>query len=313
MTIAANSIIKHLKPSDIANEARMKRGPAERRIGKKLAIVIVEGFADQLLYTTILDISKCLVITAHGKNNAIQALQILLTDNTPGVMGLIDDDFDSLEGRNLRSANLTVSDTHDLETLLFVASSLDKLLNTLLLPEKREYLVVLCENVREKLIELGSPIGFVRWLFQKENVLIDFRSVSFRAFIDHRRLTVDLDSCVEEILSRNGGCRMSKQDIQIRLPELMKTAPYSWSLCQGHDLVKILLLIMPQLLSVYAPSNRDEARVYFEQIQQKIPTEARITEQLIMCYEQDEFRKTNIYTDIMQWEGRNPPYRLART
>jgi len=313
MTIAANSIIKHLKPSDIANEARMKRGPAERRTGEKLAIVIVEGCADQLLYTTILDISKCLVITAFGKNNAIQALQILLTDNTPGVMGLIDDDFDSLEGRNLRSANLTVSDTHDLETLLFVASSLDKFLNTLLLPEKREYLVVLCENVRKKLIELGSPIGFVRWLFKKENMLIDFRSVSFRAFIDHRRLTVDLDSCVEEILSRNGGCRLSKQDIQIRLHKLIKTAPYPWSLCQGHDLVKILLLIMPQLLSAYSPSNRDEARMYIDQIQQKIPTEARITEQLIMCYEQDEFRKTNIYTDIKKWENRNSPYKLARS
>jgi hypothetical protein len=313
MTISANSITRHLKPSDIANEARMKRDPAQRRTGKKLAIVIVEGCADQLLYTTILDTSKCLVITAHGKNNAIQALKILLTENTPGVMGLVDDDFDSLEGRNLRSANLTVSDTHDLETLLFVASSLDKLMNTLLLPEKREHLVVLCENVRKILFELGSPIGFIRWLFHKENVLIDFRDVSFRAFIDQRRLTVDLDACVGEILSRNGGCRMSKQDIQIRLPELMKTAPYPWLLCQGHDLVKIFLLIMPQLLSGYAPSKRDEAREYFDQIQQKIPTEARITEQLIMCYEQDEFRKTNIYSDIKQWENRNSPYQMTRS
>lgn len=313
MTIAANSITRHLKPSTIANEARMKRGPTERRTGKKLAIVIVEGCADQLLYTTILDITKCLVITAYGKNNAIQALQILLTENTPGVMGLVDDDFDSLEERNLRSANLAVSDTHDLETLLFVASSMDKLLNTLLLPEKREYLFVLCENVRKKIIELGSPIGYIRWLFQKENVLIDFRNVSFRAFIDPRRLTVDVDACVGEILSRNGGCRISKQDIQKRLPELIKSAPNPWSLCRGHDLVKILLLILPQLLSSYAPSNKDEARVYFEQIQQKIPTEARLTEQLIMCYEQDEFRKTNIYKDIKQWENRNSPYQMARS
>ena len=160
MTLSTNSIIRHLKPSDIANEARMKRSPAERRTGNRLAIVIVEGRADQLLYTTILDVTKCLVITAFGKNNAIQALQILVADNTAGVMGLVDDDFDSLEGRNLRSANLTVSDVHDLESLLFVASSLDKLLTTLLLPEKREYLVLLCENVRKKIIELVVCQGY---------------------------------------------------------------------------------------------------------------------------------------------------------
>ena len=105
---------------------------------------------------------------------------------------------------------------------------------------------------------------------------------------------------------------MSKQDIQKSLPELMKTNPNPWSLCQGHDLVKIFLLIIPKLLSGYAPLQKDEARVYFEQIQQKIPSEVRLTEQLIMCYEQDEFRKTNIYKDIKQWENRNSPYQIAR-
>lgn len=312
MTIATNSIIRHIEPNVIANEARMMRIPAEKRTGKKLAIIIVEGNADQLFCTTVFDISKCLVITAHGKDNVIQTVQILITTDTPGVLGIVDDDFDTLEGRNRRNAHLAVTDTHDIETLLFISSSLDKLLNTLLLPEKRIFLVDFSEEVRTKLIELASPIGFVRWFFQRENLCLDFRNVSLRAYIDKRKLTFDLDAYVEGILSRNADCLLTKSDIQNRIIGLMKENPNPWLLCRGHDLILIFILILPRLLSPYAPLSKPESDCYFSQIQQKIPNENRFIEQLIMCYEQEEFRKTNIYKYVTAWEIRNPSYQILR-
>jgi len=309
-----NSITKYLKPSDIANEARMKRTAAQRQYRINLSIIIVEGTADQLLYTTILDETKCIIILGYGKNNVINAIDILLNNHQPGVLGLLDDDYDSLEGRNFSNNNIVVSDQHDLESFLISSSALEKLLCTLLLPEKRQFLHVFSNDIREKLIELGSPIGHIRWLSNRENLWLDFKNIYFNSFIDVERQVVDSQACITEILARNNNCTITKEEINNKLREQMELNPDPWLVCQGHDLIKIFYLIIttPRILSVYSPSNRDQARAYIERVQQKISSEARVTEQLIMCYEQDEFRKTKIYSDIKNWEERNPSYCLVK-
>jgi hypothetical protein len=310
MEIKSNSITKYIDPVYIANQARMQRAPAERKAGCRVAIVIVEGCTDSLFYTTIFNGHNCLIIPSYGKQNALEILGIFLKDKTSGVLVIVDDDFDSLEGKSLRNDYIVVTDTHDLETLLFKSSAPNKLFAMLLLPEKRKFLDDFSKTVFEKLVELCSPLGHIRWYFSKNNIKVDFHEINFEAFIDKVQLTISLDNCITEVLARNNGSSIDKEESRSKIKKLSKKSIDPWLLCQGHDLIRILLLILPRILMEYAPLQKDDMRIYIESIHSRIPNEKRITEQLILGFENDFFRQTIIYSDIKNWETRNTPYRL---
>src|SRR5260221_1535366 len=89
---------------------------------------MVEGDTDKKLYKTFVNESRCNITVAYTKSIALAALSILEQNDFPGVLVIVDTDFDALEGKVLFSPNVSYTDTHDLETMLIESPSLDKLL-----------------------------------------------------------------------------------------------------------------------------------------------------------------------------------------
>jgi hypothetical protein len=103
---------KYLNVHDIANTVRMTRSL------HKGAFLVVEGDTDARVYKRFVDDSRCKVIPAHNKDNAVEILEILEKDRFPGVLVIVDADFWHLEGIKPESLNLLLTDTHDLETMI---------------------------------------------------------------------------------------------------------------------------------------------------------------------------------------------------
>jgi hypothetical protein len=85
-----------------------------------------------------------------------------------------------------------------------------------------------------------------------------------------------------------------------------------WVVCQGHDLLKILCLIFPRLLSTYEPSSKNEKDLYHQSIDPFISNEKNLMKHLAMCYEMSDFEQTKMHAKIRNWEANNQPYIVLR-
>ena len=97
------------------------------RMSHKGAFLLVEGKDDMRFWTPRRHMD-CKLVDGEGKQNVIRGIQKLDAANFTGVLGIVDSDYDTLNGINIESKNLLATDAHDLECLLCRSSSLDKIL-----------------------------------------------------------------------------------------------------------------------------------------------------------------------------------------
>jgi hypothetical protein len=309
MSPSQNSITRHIDEHSIATRVRQLRSEHNRAYQRPITIVIVEGDIDSLFYQSLFDISHCHIEPAYRKNNAIRALGILKHDNFQGVIAIVDDDFDKLNGTVIQENNLVATDAHDLENLIIASNALDKMLLFVLPTEKRRFHSNFVGELRKKMILLCLPLGYLRWLLYNQNPPIDFSQINFRNFIDKRNMRINIPLAVKEVLSKNHDCKKSEGDIYSELQNVVATRKDDWwYVCQGHDLVKILCLILPRILYTYAPNTKEERDVFFNGLIPIIGNEANITKHLAMCYEKVDFEKTSMHAQIRRWENKNQPY-----
>ena len=113
---------------DIASDIRLIRSADDK------TIIMVEGpHADMNFYGNLFDDNKCRLIPCNGKKNALNALDILISENAVnGILCIVDSDFWKIDGIIPKYDILFLTDTHDIETMIIKSKSFKKLL--------REYL-----------------------------------------------------------------------------------------------------------------------------------------------------------------------------
>lgn len=131
------------------------------------SLLIVEGPTDKKLYGQFIDTSRCQIIIAYSKATAIEALSTLEKDNCLGILAIVDADFDVLEDTLSTSHNLLLTDTHDLETMMLQSPALEKLLTEYCSEGKMAtFEEKHGKDVRAKLVESATPVGYLRWASQ---------------------------------------------------------------------------------------------------------------------------------------------------
>ena len=111
----------HKDSGSIAAEIKMMRMVHEG------AILIVEGVNDVRFWSTRQH-DTCELVDGEGKGTVVGAVHQLDAENFRGVLGVVDDDYDSLMGISPGTRNLIATDTHDLECLLCRSSALETVL-----------------------------------------------------------------------------------------------------------------------------------------------------------------------------------------
>jgi hypothetical protein len=272
----------------IANGVRMKR------LKHAGAFLLVEGEDDKKLFKNFVDAASCVIQIAYGKPNVLGALAILEQDSFRGVLAIADADFAHLEGQLPHSPNLIWTDTHDLETMLLASPALDRLLSERGDEDRLAgFLQSAGSDVRAALLKLGAPVGYLRWLSQREKMSLLFEGLPFDDFLSEKTLMLNEGALLRVLQSRSGKGVLIEADIQSKIALLKNVEHDRWQVCCGHDLVSVLSIA---LVRVFGANKDADVKP------------GRLEESLRLAFTAADFKGTRLWAAIRAWEDQNPPF-----
>ena len=227
--------------------------------------------------------ARCRVIDGRGKSNVVGAIKRLDSTAFSGVLGIVDSDYDELEGRALPSDNLVRTDAHDLECLLCRSSALDSVLAEH--GDDDKIASFECQSdttVREALLERALIFGRLRWAAIRFGESNPLAGILLRRFVCDRTWDVDHARLLQALPDTG--------DWQARVLALPQADP--WLIAQGHDLVELLVIGLRKVLGTLRSSiGRDQIASI---LRQAMPP--------------NELMATDLAHDIRTWEKANTPY-----
>jgi len=271
----------------VANWVRMTRQ------GQGGAVVVVEGGADAILFSQVLDNSSCNMINAFTKKNVIDSLIILDAEKIEGVLGIIDADFHRLLNIQLPSNNLLLTDTHDLETMLIVSPALE-----LVLSQHGSYAKLnhLDKAIRQIIIDSALPYGFLRMISEKETLYLDFEGIKYHRYTDKKTLETDISKLIIAILSRSRKSKIDPERLLRRIRQLQKENNDHWQICCGPDMIQIISI---GLRAKFGTNNA-------QQVHPEI-----IDKALRIGYTPAYFSSTKLYKLIKVWQKSNNKFQVC--
>jgi Protein of unknown function (DUF4435) len=256
--------------------------------------VIVEGDTDSRVYKNFFGKNNCQTQVAHNKSNTIKALEILRKDNITGVLAIVDADFDNLEAKNQNVANLFLTDFHDLECLILISPALEKVLAEFGSENK---INKFSQDIRETLFEIGSFIGYFRWISLSDELHLTFEDLDFGKFIDAKSLIFDLNVFIAKVKNKSQRHDINTSQITRQINELASNNHIKEQVACGKDVVEILSVALQKCLGTNNSNN--------------VTTEI-IARDLRLAYEFEFFILTNLYQNIKEWETQNVPFKVFR-
>lgn len=274
----------------IANEIRLKRSQ------HRGVFIVVEGRADRLFYERFLDEQRCKFVTTDGKEKLIEVLRILDTDGFTGVLGIMDVDFDRLEGVFPNSPNIVRGDCHDIEAMLIRSPALDRVLREFGSKEKIENFVIkVGTDIRSVLLTAVSPIGCLRWHSLRVNLNLRFDGLQFSRFVDEETLAVDVMRLITVVKNLSQRPSLDNNDLASVIAGMGAAKHDPWQLCNGHDLVSMLSIALRKTLG----------------LQSAAAVEVEILERALrLAFEAVDFAASELHEAIQQWEQANTPFRV---
>ena len=258
-------------------------------VGSKIVWILVEGEDDCKIYSKFFDETKSRVEFVNGgKIQHIIALNTLIQE-TKQVIGIQDADFLHLEKKYPPITNLFFTDYHDIEITMV---SFDDVINNLFaeyrMQDKKD---VIMQNILHEV----SYIGYTRWYnetmkYSDENYKgINFKGIRYADLIslDGYKITLKKQQFFEELNRRtNREEQIQSCDVESFI-SIQKTLDLL-NLCNGHDVIKILSLIIGSQVS------------YTE-----------LCRHIRLSFQINHFRKTKLYADIYNWQS-NHGYKILK-
>jgi hypothetical protein len=282
----------HITPEILANSVRMNRTQFSG------SFLILEGDKDARFFRTYIEPSKCRIVNAINKDNAVRLLDILESESFIGVLAVVDADFDILEGKIPTSSNLLLTDYHDLEIMLFNSQALEKVLIEFGSVEKIVNFEQRIETeIRTALFEAGRIIGYLRWLSLQQRLGLDFEDLSFNRFLDEGSLKVDTAALIRAVKDHSQLHNLDDSELIRDLENLMSNNQDMLQICCGHDISAVLSF---GLRKIVGSNNAGD-------VKQEI-----IERSLRLAFEAPLFSATQLYSSIKLWEQNNQPFIILR-
>ena len=258
------------------------------------AFLIVEGRDDVRFWTpTSRRHADCELVDGEGKQNVIGGIQKLDAASFPGVLGIVDSDYDTLTGISIESGNLLTTDAHDLESLLCRSSALDKVLAEYGNRSKIEQF----ENetgayVRTGLLERALIFGRLRWAAVRSHPVIDLGGFRVPQFVDENTWIATSEESLCTTLPDSPGDSL---ELKRRVDELPAADP--WYVVHGRDMVEILRIGLRRTLGDIRPNVGVKD----------------IGSMLRAAMTPHDLQATQLWTDMRAWEAANHPYMVLAT
>lgn len=219
-------MISSISAHHVANAIRMKRTVS------KQAFAIVEGGSDKRVLACLLNENTCKIEIAHGKENLLDAMQILLQSDVAGILGIADADFARLLGVP-PPTNVFLTDYHDLECMLLKSPATKKVLAEFGSEDKLERYAGSVDKLLASVVYQASKVGCLRLLSLREGLNLKFNGMKFSRFTSEDSLVIDERNLVEHVLNLSNNHGLNVDDLKARLVR-EEQEPYDrWQLACG--------------------------------------------------------------------------------
>ena len=275
-------------PVAVATHIRLKRsqhpGP----------FLIVEG-PDDSVFCKRYKHDRCSVVVAWGKEEVLEVIRILENDGFQGALGLVDPDFDVLEGVEISSRNVVTWDAHDLEVALICSPAFDRLLLAYGSGEKIRSLGV---EARDLVLSAAAAVGYLRWASLRKGLNVRFQGLKLTQCIDRDSLRIDPVQLCQTVINLSQRLEMDAHELAETARSLKDSGHDMGHVCCGDDAVQILSIGLRKVLG----TNKAQC-VSMERLKQS----------LRLAFEDVDFRSSTVGASIKEWESRNPEYSVLKT
>jgi hypothetical protein len=234
--------------------------------------------------------SICQFVLAGSKPTAVNAVIGAGGLKQTGILGVIDDDCDSLLGRTVPSVNVIRTETRDLETLLLSTQALERILGELgdaakiYALEQREG-----RSIRDAFVSRALVFGQLRYLSTAQNWNVSFDGLSPWRFANVASWTFDEVALLHEYAKQVTSATIP--DIEAHLRSIAVGDP--WSILHGKDTLNVLAVGVRSCIG-----------------SQQHPIE-RLLQMLRLAFDGALFHATQLYASVKKWESLNAPYRIV--
>lgn len=275
----------HQDPGTIAAEVRMMR------LVHSGAFLVVEGAADARFWRPRRR-GDCEIVDGEGKQNVIGGVRRLDAESFGGVLGIVDDDYDSLRGVDVPARNVVSTDAHDLECMLCRSPALERLLAECGDQSRiRRFEATEGVDVRSALLDRALVFGRLRLAAALNDHLdLDDSVIRVPRFVKEATWRVDGDGLVRA--ATRGGSPSVRDAVKRCIARLPSADP--WRVARGHDVVEILRIGLRRVLgNVGAGVGREW-----------------ISRILRSSFWPSDLRATTLWKDVRTWEAANVPFRI---
>jgi hypothetical protein len=267
------------------------------RAASTKAVILVEGASDEKIFVRFVDEEKCEIVICCGKKNALEALAILEGRNVLGILCIVDSDFSKITGERFESASVLVTDDHDLEVTLFKSRAFDRVLAELSSPTKIERLQAVWVDLREPIWRAAHLLGILRLYSAQCDLNLKFEGISFK-FVDRKTISVNVDEMVKVVHNNSRKPVEGGAQIKAFIAEWVARPHDHWQMCCGHDLAVVFGKALNTLMGTQPTATTDGATM---------------ERQLRLAYSADQFKRTDLFAGICDWQNRNKPFECLQT
>lgn len=297
-----NSVLKELEPQSFVEENRIigntileandsPNTVADIRLtiqhpDHKEVIIVVEGEDDEKALKQFFNIQVVEFFWAENCLKVKNSMRIVSTDNQlkDCVIGIKDADFDHINQIKHNIANLMITDTHDMETLMLTPRVCRRIcLETI----NREY-----QNLSSQAMSSLKNLSYLRY-YNDKMILNggnpDKKGINFRGVIIADVASVSVRDVLQHVKAKGNSNKTSFPDLNAMNLFINQNPIDNKDLVlftNGHDLVHAIQYILH--------SQNQAARAY---------SDKNIATMIRMSYSKEEFEKTNLYKDIDNWNN----------
>ena len=231
--------------------------------------------------------TSCKIIVAGSKDNVCEVIDVLITDNMPGVLGLVDADFDrATELDRTKSSSIVSPEYHDLEVMLLCSRALSRVLLELGSENK---LSGFSGDVLDALVERSLPLGVLRLLSIREELGLKFQGLNYGRWIVRNSFDWSVARMIEAVTNNSQRPELLSDDIERSINAEIANAQENFrEICCGTDMVEVLAIGLRGVLGNNSASEVDGDR---------------LRTALRLAYTESDFESSGLRQAIVQWQG----------
>lgn len=241
------SLRKEVDIDTICNEISMDNSHSE-------ICIIVEGATDAKLMEDFTVDDKCSIYQVTTRDNVVELMN-MLKDRAKNdyTIGIVDDDQNRLEGKEVLPPNTLYTDTNDIETMIFWSGAFPKIARQLFAYEKTPD----AASISKVQILLGCnamKVGELRIVSKRNGWNLSFKDSGGKKDLDFKKFInwkTDMsymgdDALITTVKGHSHRPEINNADAKSGLQDLRKEKRKPWEVIVGHDLTKMVAVALKQ-------------------------------------------------------------------